>query len=267
MAAPLVGAGIGAVTSMAMGRDPLQGALLGGVGGGLFGGAGGIGSGFKELGASGLFGSAVPSTGATVATSTPVMGGLELAGATTGAVGGATTTAGTIGAGASDYVGRFVPENLVNSTGIPMDSTTSALATGASQADNMPLLMTTEGAKGTQPNLFDKTKDLLSPSGGYSEGDNIAQKLYQADPASSQILAQNLLSPNQPQVDMSADIQPIKRGVSQTTAGTPLDVKTQSDLELAKTVVGDSVGGALMPYRTEGFGGVNMIREPKRKFY
>jgi len=265
MAAPLVGAGIGAVTSMAMGRDPLQGALLGGIGGGVFGGSGGLGSGFKELG--GLFGSAVPSTGATVATSTPVMGGLELAGATTGSVGGATTTAGTIGAGASDYVGRFVPENLVNSTGIPMDGTTSALATGASQADNMPLLMTTEGAKGTQPNLFDKTKDLLSPSGGYSEGDNIAQKLYQADPASSQILAQNLLSPNQPQVDMSADIQPIRRGVSQTTAGTPLDVKTQSDLELAKTVVGDSVGGALMPYRTEGFGGVNMIREPKRKFY
>ena len=267
MAAPLVGAGIGAATSIAMGRDPLQGALLGGIGGGLFGGAGGIGSGFKELGTSGLFGSAIPSTGATVATSTPVMGGLELAGATTGAVGGATTTAGTIGAGASDYVGRFVPENLVNSTGIPMDGATSALATGASQADNMPLLMTTEGARGTQPNLFDKTKDLLSPAGGYSEGDNIAQKLYQADPASSQMLAQSLFNPPTAQTDIQANVQPIKRGVSQTTAGTPLDVKTPTDLELAKTVVGDSVGGALMPYRTEGFGGVNMIREPKRKFY
>ena len=264
MAAPLVGAGIGAVTSMAMGRDPLQGALLGGVGGGLFGGAGGIGSGFKELGTSGLFGSAVPSAGGTVATSAPTLGGLELAGATTGAVGGATTTAGTIGAGASDYVGRFVPENLVNSTGIPMDGATSALATGASQADNMPLLMTTEGAKGTPSTAFDK---LMSSGGGYSEGDSIAQKLYQADPSGSTMLAQSLFNPPTAQTDMSANVQPIKRGVSQTTAGTPLDVKTQSDLELSKIPVGDGVGGALMPYRTEGFGGVNMIREPKRKFY
>ena len=216
MAAPLVGAGIGAVTSMAMGRNPLQGALLGGIGGGLFGGAGGIGSGFKELG--GLFGSAIPSTGATVATSTPVLGGLELAGATTGAVGGATTTAGTIGAGASDYVGRFVPESLINSKGIPMDNATSALATGSFTADNMPLLMTTEGARGMQPNLFDKTKNLLSPSGGYSEGNNIAQKLYQADPTSSQMLAQSLFNPPTAQTDIQANVQPIKRGVSQTTA-------------------------------------------------
>ena len=265
MAAPLVGAGIGAVTSMAMGRDPFQGALLGGVTGGVFGGSGGLGSGFKELG--GMFGSALPSTGATVATSTPTLGGLELAGATTGAVGGATTTAGTIGAGASDYVGRFVPKNLVNSKGIPMDGATSAINAGASTADNMPLLMTTEGAKGTQPNLFDKTKDLLSPSGGYSEGDSIAQKLYQADPASSQMLAQSLLSPNQQQVDISADVPPITKGVTKTTAGTPLDVKTSTELSLPKTEVGGAVGGALFPYQTSGFGGVNMIREPKRKFY
>lgn len=38
MAAPLIGAGIGAATSLAMGRDPLQGALLGGVTGGITGG-------------------------------------------------------------------------------------------------------------------------------------------------------------------------------------------------------------------------------------
>lgn len=58
MGAPvLVGAGIGAVSSLAMGRDPLQGALLGGVTGGAFGGSGGLGSGFTE---GGLFGSAIP---------------------------------------------------------------------------------------------------------------------------------------------------------------------------------------------------------------
>ena len=58
MGAPvLMGAGLGAVTSLAMGRDPLQGALLGGVTGGTFGGSGGLGSGFTE---GGLFSSAIP---------------------------------------------------------------------------------------------------------------------------------------------------------------------------------------------------------------
>lgn len=58
MGAPvLIGAGIGAVSSLAMGRNPLQGAILGGVTGGTFGGSGGLGSGFTE---GGLFGSAIP---------------------------------------------------------------------------------------------------------------------------------------------------------------------------------------------------------------
>lgn len=43
MGAPvLVGAGIGAATSLAMGRDPLMGAALGGLSGGAFGGAEGF---------------------------------------------------------------------------------------------------------------------------------------------------------------------------------------------------------------------------------
>jgi len=46
----LIGAGIGAATSLAMGRDPLMGAALGGISGGAFGGAEGFGSGFAEGG-------------------------------------------------------------------------------------------------------------------------------------------------------------------------------------------------------------------------
>lgn len=42
----LIGAGIGAATSLAMGKNPFMGALLGGATGGAFGGAGGFGSGF-----------------------------------------------------------------------------------------------------------------------------------------------------------------------------------------------------------------------------
>jgi hypothetical protein len=47
MAAPvLVGMGVGALTSLAMGKNPLMGAAVGGASGGMFGGAGGFGSGF-----------------------------------------------------------------------------------------------------------------------------------------------------------------------------------------------------------------------------
>lgn len=61
MGAPvLVGAGIGALTSLATGRDPLQGAALGGITGGAFGGSTGFGSGFTEGGLFNL-GSMTPS--------------------------------------------------------------------------------------------------------------------------------------------------------------------------------------------------------------
>jgi hypothetical protein len=51
MGAPvLVGAGVGALTSLATGRDPLAGAALGGLSGGAFGGSTGFGSGFTEGG-------------------------------------------------------------------------------------------------------------------------------------------------------------------------------------------------------------------------
>ena len=47
MGAPvLAGMGIGAITSLAMGKDPLMGAAVGGASGGMFGGAEGFGSGF-----------------------------------------------------------------------------------------------------------------------------------------------------------------------------------------------------------------------------
>ena len=49
----IIGAGLGAATSLAMGKNPFMGALLGGATGGAFGGAGGFGSGFG-FGESGL---------------------------------------------------------------------------------------------------------------------------------------------------------------------------------------------------------------------
>jgi hypothetical protein len=62
--AVLIGAGIGALSSAAMGKSPFTGALLGGATGGAFGGAGGFGSGFTE---GGLLSSVAPTaTGAGV---------------------------------------------------------------------------------------------------------------------------------------------------------------------------------------------------------
>ena len=62
MGAPvLIGAGIGALTSLATGRDPLQGAALGGVTGGAFGGSTGFGSGFTEGGLFNLGSAITPS--------------------------------------------------------------------------------------------------------------------------------------------------------------------------------------------------------------
>jgi hypothetical protein len=60
----LIGAGVGALSSAAMGKSPLTGALLGGATGGAFGGAEGFGSGFTQ---GGFLSSAAPSaTGASV---------------------------------------------------------------------------------------------------------------------------------------------------------------------------------------------------------
>jgi hypothetical protein len=108
MGAPvLVGAGIGAVTSLAMGKDPLMGAAMGGLTGGAFGGAEGFGSGFTQ---GGLFdvGSGALSSGV-AETAAPTLGGLELSGAAmpTGAISGGAS--GVAGGAAPNYMQSYKP--------------------------------------------------------------------------------------------------------------------------------------------------------------
>lgn len=145
MAHVLIGAGIGAATSLATGGDPIKGALLGGVTGGAFGGAEG-----------GLFGSAVPSTGATVATSAPTLGGLGLQGATTGAVGGA-TAGGVAGATASPYA---FGNNALEVAG----STMNPALIGSSAGGQIPMTG------------FDRAIDTITPAGGY-DGPSLLDKI------------------------------------------------------------------------------------------
>ena len=63
----IIGAGVGALSSAAMGKSPLTGALLGGVTGGAFGGAGGFGSGFTDGGLLSSIGSSTTGAGVKLA--------------------------------------------------------------------------------------------------------------------------------------------------------------------------------------------------------
>ena len=253
MAAPIIGAGIGAVTSLAMGRDPLQGALLGGIGGGVFGGAGGLGSGFTEMG--GLFGSAVPSAAGTVATSTPTLGGLALGGATTGAVGGA-TAGGVAGATASPYA---FGNNALEVTG----NTMNPALVGSSAGGQIPFTG------------LDKAINAITPSGGYDpSGGNFLSNMVKQDPVGTAFLgtsaAQNLLNPS------SAGIQPtqlgqIKKGATMSTDGKPLNVLSPADYTEGVTTypLGDDLAAnqidvtgstySVFPERLKGFGGYGMF--------
>lgn len=160
----IVGAGI----SMLQNRDPIQGALIGGATGGLLGG------GFEG------FGSALSSGGASgvANTTTPVLGGLSMQGATTAIPGSfsavvpSTTASGlTTSLPATD---PNITSGILSGTGdnvsmalspnnIGMNNVTSQLNTGATSAgldlgsgvasNTMnqrftPSVMTTEGARG-----------------------------------------------------------------------------------------------------------------------
>lgn len=110
----LIGAGLGAITSAAMGKSPFTGALLGGATGGMFGGAGGL-FGSAGAGAAGTTGIQLAQPAITEGLSTAlapsVIGGSGAAGITglgSGTLGGAGITglgSGTLGAGGAGITG------------------------------------------------------------------------------------------------------------------------------------------------------------------
>lgn len=196
MGAPvLIGAGLGAVTSLAMGQDPLKGAVLGGVTGGTFGGAGGFGSGFTEGGLMSL-GSETAAAGLANA---PTMGGLELAGAASGTAASAAPVA---GATASPY----------------------AFGGNAIEATNtVPSLLTGEAGGAIQPNMLDKLTGKITPDGGYvaDEDKGLLDKAYDSVADMSPLEQTQMLAPlardNQPE----QMIQPQSQGIN---PGKPLNV-------------------------------------------
>jgi len=164
MGAPvLAGMGIGAAMALAQGRDPLKAAAIGGVSGGFFGGADGIGSGFGfdgmgfDLGSSALANTGTNSLNA----------GAGLMGGTGTAVG----TGGLIGTDA------LVSNNLQNVTGgvtgqgFSPYSTDNLLNTDALMNDN--LIANTAQTAQVSPDFANITKstseEIASAQGGYEQ--------------------------------------------------------------------------------------------------
>ena len=165
MGAPvLVGAGIGAVTSLAMGKDPLMGAAMGGLTGGAFGGSEGFASGFTE---GGLFdvGSGALSSGV-AETAAPSLGGLELSGAAmpTGAISGGVS--GVAGGAAPNYMQSYKPmeagidyPSMLSKEASPVINNTGSI--GPNMAYRNPEL-------GSQ--FADNTESLLTSTRPYQQG-------------------------------------------------------------------------------------------------
>lgn len=188
----IIGAGLGALTSVAMGKSPFTGALLGGATGGMFGGAGGFGSGFG-LGEGGLL------SGMQGVATTPVSMGT---GGFASGIGGQvipnaiTSVAPTVAETAlpnlpTSFMNEYVPQNLVTQgTELPVSTVASQPATYAEgiqdvyrpQFENI-----SRGASegftggGYNPNggLFGGIKDMF---GGLSTKDKLSMGLqgYQA---------------------------------------------------------------------------------------
>lgn len=213
MGAPvLIGAGLGAVSSLAMGQDPLKGAVLGGVTGGTFGGAGGFGSGFTEGGLMSL-GSQAGSSAASGLASSPTLGGLELAGAGAGTA----ASAPVAGATASPY----------------------AFGGNAIEATNtVPNLLTGEAGGAIKPNMFDNFTNAITPDGGYvaQEDKGLLDKAYDSVADMSPLEQTQMLAPLARNNQAEQMIQPQNQGIN---PGKPLNVD-QTSTGMVNIPVSDS---------------------------
>jgi hypothetical protein len=103
----IIGAGVGALSSAAMGKSPFMGALLGGATGGAFGGAGGFGSGFTG---------AASGTGAGTSGVTGILGG-------NGEIGSSLLSSAPSTSGASFITGSDAIRNAASNIGTGLNFT------------------------------------------------------------------------------------------------------------------------------------------------
>lgn len=223
--AMLIGAGLGALSSAAMGKSPFTGALLGGATGGAFGGAGGFGSGFGLSDAGGLLSNlqGVATTPVSMGTGgfASGIGGQVIPNTLTSAV---PTVAETVAPNISpSFINEYVPQNLVSQgTELPMSTVASQPATYSEGIQDVyrpqfenPALgksdLYTGGGESLNSGLFGSVKDMF---GGLSTSDKLGLGLkgYEA------------LNQPTPPIQPAAGVQPIQRGnfdPSSTIAATP----------------------------------------------
>lgn len=174
MGAPvMVGMGVGALTALATGKDPLMGAAVGGASGGMFGGAGGFGSGFTSGATAATSGTAAGATTLGTSTGTALgQGGMNTA-AGQGLL-GATPSFASVGA---PQIGSVVtPENTPN---LLMDSATNAPIAPTDVYTGDLSMMTADNLGSTQTIGLDNP-DLYT-GGGYDPTMSAEQLNYRPD--------------------------------------------------------------------------------------
>jgi len=205
----LIGAGLGAITSAAMGKNPFMGALLGGATGGLFGGAGAAAE-----GAAGTIG-------------------------TNGLIGGANLTGAGIASGSGASAGGFGSGLFSGLKGIetaPVSFGTGGYASGiGGQALNAAPSLSTIGngeigsslltnSKGNPLNMMDKVGNYVSniPSN--------AMDYVQNNPLSSAKMALDVATPA-PEAPMQDRSTPIKQGNTNMLVAPNFNTNPSSNLD------------------------------------
>ena len=166
----LIGAGVGAVSSAAMGKNPFTGALLGGATGGAFGGAGGFGSGFTEGNLLSGF------TGVEAAVPSFATGGYANLGAnaiapTVTEAATQAATASTLPFSSTEFIGMGNPEGILPYTPNAVDSLSNINSYGSSMGSpyTPEVVYNSQFAGPVNPN-FTPSASLLGKSAGYTGG-------------------------------------------------------------------------------------------------
>lgn len=187
MGAPvLVGMGMGALTSLAMGKDPLMGAAVGGASGGMFGGTGGFGSGFGFDNMGFNLGSSVANTAATGVNAGTALGQGGMNTALGQGLLGATPTFASVGV--PQFGSVVTPENTSN---LLMDSAynnqispTDVYTGDLSMMENSDLGLDVSGMNSIGANTpvgLESANPLPRTGGGYDPTMSAEQLNYRPD--------------------------------------------------------------------------------------
>jgi hypothetical protein len=163
-------------------------------------------------------------------------GGNPLQGAAVGGLGGA---------GYGALTGSGMAGNLLTEGGL-----LSGLGAKAGSS-TIPSILTTEGAKGVAPSIFDKIGGGLSSMGQYAK----------ENPMLTMMGATALMQP-QPNYQMDSTAGAPAIIPSQQSMNTYVPSHLTTEVQKPRVDVTAPTMGATQPYRQFGFGGANMFRDP-----